>query len=114
MGKVNINDAYIKINGQNEAYIINMHISVYQQDLFDPLEERRSRKLLLHKKEIIKLKQDIKIHGFTVVPLKLYFTNSYVKLEIAQAKGKKRHDKRHTIKERDITRELAKKSKYSY
>ena len=102
-----IGDSYIVIRN-GEAEIINMHIPTYEQgNIFnhDPL---RTRKLLLHKKEILWFDKEIKTGGFTVVPTKVYFKNGKAKVEIALAKGKKAYDKRETIKKRDIAREIAK------
>lgn len=102
-----LNDAYVVIRN-DEAELINMHIKTYDHgNLFnhDPL---RTRKLLLHKKEIRWLAQKIKTEGYTVVPTKIYFRKGKAKIEIALAKGKKNYDKRETIKKRDIDRELAK------
>ncbi len=102
-----INDSYIVIRNE-QAEIINMYIKPYDHgNLFnhDPL---RSRKLLLHKHEIRWLAQKIKTAGFTVVPTKIYFSKGMAKVEIALAKGKHNYDKRETIKERDIQRELEK------
>lgn len=113
-GNCNLKDSYIIIK-QNEAYILNMHISQYEQGNIFNHEETRTRKLLLHKKEILKLNDKIKISGYTIVPLKLYFKKNKAKLEIALAKGKKIYDKRETIKQKDINRDiqsqLKKKSK---
>ena len=102
-----LNDAYVVIRN-DEAELINMHIKTYDHgNLFnhDPL---RTRKLLLHKKEIRWLAQKIKTEGYTVVPTKIYLRKGKAKIEIALAKGKKNYDKRETIKKRDIDRELAK------
>jgi len=100
-------DSYVIIrNGQAE--IINMHINPYDQgNLFnhDPL---RNRILLLHKKEIYWLEEQIKKGGYTVVPTKVYFKRGKAKVEIALGKGKKNYDKRETIKKRDIERDLRK------
>ena len=105
-----IGDAYIVIR-DHEAEIINMHIPTYEQgNIFnhDPL---RTRKLLLHKKEILWFEKEIKTGGFTIVPTKIYFKNGRAKVEIALAKGKKAYDKRETIKKRDIAREISKEYK---
>ena len=102
-----INDSYVVIKN-DEADLINMHIKPYDHgNLFnhDPL---RTRKLLLHKKEIRFLANKIKTEGYTVVPTKIYFRRGKAKVEIALAKGKKNYDKRETIKKRDIEREIAK------
>ena len=102
-----INDSYIVIRNE-QAEIINMYIKPYDHgNLFnhDPL---RTRKLLLHKHEIRWLAQKIKTDGFTVVPIKIYFSKGKAKVEIALAKGKHNYDKRETIKKRDLDRELGK------
>ena len=102
-----INDSYIVIRNGN-AEIINMYIKPYDHgNLFnhDPL---RNRQLLLHKKEIKWFEIKIKQGGFTVVPTRVYFKNGKAKVEIALAKGKKLYDKRETIKQRDLSRELSK------
>ena len=106
-----IGDSYIVIRNGN-AEIINMYIKPYEQgNLFnhDPL---RSRRLLLHKKEIKWFEIKMKQGGFTVVPTKIYFRGGKTKVEIALAKGKKLYDKRETIKERDIKRDMDKGADY--
>ena len=109
-GNCNLKDSYVVIK-KNEAYIINMHISHYEEGNIFNHEETRTRKLLLHKKEILKLKDKIKIKGYTIIPLKLYFNKNKAKLLIGIAKGKKTYDKRETIKERDINRNIQKQLK---
>ena len=109
----NIKDSYIVIRN-NEAFIINMHISHYEQGNIFNHEETRTRKLLLNKKEIFKIRDKITLDGSTVVPLKLYFKNGKAKLLIGTAKGKKNYDKRESIKERDVKRELDKAMKNRY
>ncbi len=104
---VSLNDSYIVIKN-HEAYILNMHIAPYKQgNIFnhDPL---RTRKLLLHKREIYKLEAKVKEKSFTLVPTKVYFKQGRVKVEIALGKGKKDYDKRETIKERDSKRDIEK------
>ena len=105
-GSVNLKDSYIIIK-KNEAYILNMHITNYDKAVFKE-EETRTRKLLLHKDEIIKINDKISIKGFTLVPLRLYFKNGKAKLEIGVAKGKHTYDKKESIKERDIERDTDK------
>lgn len=104
-GKANINDAYIDINN-GELYIIGMHISKYKQSAMFNHDEKRDRKLLMHKREIIKLGQKKDREGYTLIPLKLYFKEALVKVEIGVAKGKKLYDKREDIKKRDEERSL--------
>ena len=102
-GSVNLRDTYARIKN-NEVYVINMFISKYDEGNKFNHDERRQRKLLLHKKEILKLSQEIKEQGLTLVPLKLYFKNNHAKLLIGLCKGKKLYDKRETIKKRDLER----------
>lgn len=94
-----------------EVIVINMHIGKYQENIFDSISETRTRKLLLHKKEIIKLNNEVLLQGNTIVPTKLYLKGSKAKLEIAVAKGKKLHDKRQVLKEKTINREIEKQLK---
>lgn len=107
LGKCNLKDSYAIIKN-NEIFILNMHISQYEQGNRFNHEETRTRKLLMHKKEILKLRDKIEIDGFTLVPIKLYFKDSKAKLLIGLAKGKKNYDKRESIKKKDIERQLAK------
>ncbi|NJN75360.1 MAG: SsrA-binding protein SmpB [Synechococcaceae cyanobacterium RL_1_2] len=106
-GKANIQDGYILVKN-GEAWLINAHISPYQQSSqYFNHEPRRTRKLLMKKQEINKLIGQVERKGLTIVPLKMYFKNSWVKVLIGLAQGKKIHDKRQTIKERDNKREMA-------
>lgn len=102
-GSVNLRDTYARIKN-GEMYVINMFIAKYDDGNQFNHDERRQRKLLLHKKEIIKLGQEIKEQGLTLVPLKLYFKENHVKVLIGLCKGKKLYDKRETIKKRDLER----------
>ena len=104
-GKANLKDSYATIK-KGEALLLNMHISPYEQGNIFNHEETRTRKLLLHKKEILKLQDKIKLEGFTLVPLKLYLKKNKAKILLGLAKGKKTYDKRETIKQRDIERDL--------
>ncbi len=104
-GKANLKDSYATIK-KGEALLLNMHISPYEQGNIFNHEETRTRKLLLHKKEILKLQDKIKLEGFTLVPLKLYLKKNKAKILLGVAKGKKTYDKRETIKQRDIERDL--------
>ena len=103
-GSVDLKDSFVVIKN-NEASIINMYIAKYEEGNIFNHDERRTRKLLLHKKEIKKLKDEIAINGKTIIPLKLYITRGKVKILIGVCKGKKLYDKRETIKKRDIERE---------
>lgn len=103
-GSVDLKDSFITIKN-NEAFVLNMYIAKYEEGNIFNHDERRTRKLLLHKKEIKKLKEKIKIEGLTLIPLKLYFKKNYVKVLVGICKGKKLYDKRASIKERDLKRE---------
>ena len=102
-----IGDAYIIIRN-GEAEIINMHINPYEHGNIFNQDPLRSRKLLLHKKEIAWFADKAKRSGFSIVPTRVYFRKGKCKVEIALAKGKKDYDKRETIKQRDIERDLRK------
>ncbi len=104
-GSANIQDAYISFKNQ-EAFIENMHISPYEQGNIFNEDPIRRRKLLLHKKEIKKLHDEVQRQEVTVVPLRLYLSKGKVKMEIAVAKGKKLYDKRDSIAERDSKRRV--------
>ena len=111
-GKANIKDSYAIIKN-NEAYLLNTHISEYTEGNRFNHEETRTRKLLLHKKEIYKLRDKLEIEGYTLIPLKIYFVKGRAKVLIGVAKGKKLYDKRQSLKEKDIKRDLERvKSKY--
>lgn len=111
-GRVTIKDAYAEIKN-GEVFLRQLHINPYTFAYYDNHEPLRTRKLLLHKYEIKRLIIKTKERGFTIIPLKLYFKNGKVKVQIALAKGKRLYDKREAIKERDVTRELDRaKKKY--
>lgn len=103
-GSANLKDSYARIKN-NEVYLLNMFIAPYDEGNRFNHDERRTRKLLLHKKDIIKLNDRVSKDGYSLVPIKLYFKNGRAKILIGVAKGKKLYDKRQTIKERDIKRE---------
>ena len=102
----NLADSYIKITDNLEAYLINCHISPYEFGNIYNHDPKRDRKLLLNKKEILKILNKVKQEKYTVVPTQMYFSSRWVKLEIALAKGKKLYDKRETIKKKDIDMDL--------
>ena len=112
-GSCNFKDSYAIIKKQ-ELFLLNMFIGHYEEGNIFNHDETRSRKLLMHKKEILKIDQKIKLQGYTLIPLKLYFKNNKAKILIGLCKGKKNYDKREAIKQRDIKRELDKKIKNSY
>ena len=105
LGKANIRDSYVRVKN-GEMYIINMHISGYENGNVFNHDETRERKLLLHKKEILKFRDKIKLEGYTIVPLKVYLVKGRAKVLIGLAKGKKNYDKREDIKKRDIERNI--------
>ena len=103
-GKANIKDSYAIIR-DDEAYLLNAHISLYKEGSSFNHEEQRTRKLLLHKKEILKIKNKLDIEGYTLIPLKMYFKGEKLKVLLGVCKGKKNYDKKQSLKERDIMRE---------
>lgn len=104
-GNVNLKDSFCLV-ANGELIIKNMHIAVYDKSgSFNVRDARRDRKLLVHKKEIIKIKQEIEKKGLTLVPLKLYFKHALVKMELGLCKGKHTYDKKRSIMEKDISRE---------
>lgn len=109
-GSCNIKDCYGIIKN-NEVFLLNMFIGQYKEGNIFNHEETRSRKLLLHKKEIKKLAQAVEVQGLTLVPIKLYFKDNKLKVLLGVCRGKKTYDKRETIKERDLKREVAKNLK---
>ena len=112
-GKANIKDSYAIVK-KGEVFLLNMFISPYKQGNIFNHQETRTRKLLLHKTEIRKLDQSIKLEGNTLIPLKVYFVRGRAKILLGLCKGKKNYDKRETIKERDIKRDIDKRLKERY
>lgn len=106
-GKVNLRDGYALIRN-GEVWLINVHISPYEASgQYFNHDPRRTRKLLLHRKEISKLIGQVEQKGLTLVPLKMYFKGSLVKVSLGLGRGKKLHDKRETLKRRQDEREMA-------
>ena len=105
-GKASLSDAY-GIVRDGEIFLINLHISVYERASYNNHEPTRTRKLLLHKREIGRLIGAIERQGLTLIPLELYFKRGIVKVALALGKGKKQHDKREDAKARDADREIA-------
>ncbi len=103
-GSIDLKDSYVIIR-DNEAYALNIYIAKYEEANNFNHDERRSRKLLLHKKEIKKIKEMKEMDGISIIPLKAYFKNNHFKLLIGVCKGKKLYDKRDSIKKRDLERE---------
>lgn len=110
MGKCSIKESFIRIEG-GEVYVYGMHISPYEKGNIFNKDPLRVRKLLLHKREIMKLSGEIAQKGYTLVPLSVYLKGSLVKVEIGLAKGKKLYDKRETLAKKDQRREAEKEFK---
>jgi len=104
-GKASLVDTYVRITN-SEAFVVNSYIAPYSFSQDAKYEPRRNRKLLLHKKEIAKLEVQMKHKGFSLVPIRLYFSRGRAKLEIGLGKGKKHFDKRDSIKNREMKREI--------
>lgn len=104
-GGANLREGFIRING-GEAWLVNVHISPYDQGNVNNHDPRRERKLLMHRAEIIGLGTKIKQKGLTLVPLRMYWKRNHAKLEIGLVKGKRLYDKREAIAARDARREI--------
>lgn len=104
-GKANLKESYVTIKN-GEVFVIGMHISPYKEGNIFNVDPLRTRKLLLNKREILKIGQEVQLKGMTLVPLSLYQKNGRVKMELAVCRGKKLYDKRESIKEKDIKRNL--------
>lgn len=106
-GKANIRDGYVRIDSKGEAYLYNVHISLYTFATHNPNEPLRSRKLLLHHREIKKLIGKLNEKGLALIPLKIYFKeNGRAKVELGLARGKRQYDKRASLKEQQSNREI--------
>lgn len=105
-GRASLVDGFATIEG-GEAWLYNVHIPEYSLGTWTNHEPRRKRKLLLRADELRKLRMAVDRQGYTIVPLQLYFNNGYAKVELGVAEGRKSHDKRHAIAERDAAREMA-------
>ncbi|WCA22653.1 SsrA-binding protein SmpB [Candidatus Phytoplasma oryzae] len=102
LGKVNLDNSYIILEN-NEVFVLNMLVSKYPFiNSFLKYDEKRKKKLLLRKKEILQIKNIIQNKGFVIIPIKVFIYNNLLKLEIALAKGKKKYDKRFSIKEKEV------------
>lgn len=110
-GKVALSDSYVFVKN-GEAFVSNLHISEYSHGNRENHVPMRTRKLLLNKKEINQLQSALQEQGMTIVPIQMYFTNGRAKLEIGVGKGKKLHDKRDTLKEKEAKREMDRVRKY--
>jgi SsrA-binding protein len=113
LGNVNLKESFCRIKG-GEVFINNMNISPYEQGSRENPDPTRVRKLLLHRSEIDKLIRKVDEKGLTLIATKIYFKDSRVKIEIGLGKGKKLHDKRETLKQKEAVREMAKVAKGKY
>jgi len=104
-GQISIAEAYVRIDG-HEAWLVDAHIAPYDHANIHNHEPRRPRKLLLHRKEIRRLWDDVRQKGVTIIPTSVYLKEGRVKVEIALAKGKKQYDKRQAIAKRDAQRDI--------
>ena len=109
-GSVNLKDSYAQVKG-GQLFVVGMHISPYEQGNIFHRDPFRTRRLLAHKREILKLGKLSQADGMSLIPLSLYLKDGRVKLELAVAKGKKLYDKRHTVAERDAGREMDRRMK---
>ncbi|MGQ9494766.1 MAG: SsrA-binding protein SmpB [Thermoanaerobaculaceae bacterium] len=110
-GKLNLQDGYVTFEG-GEAFLVNVHISPYANAGYAGHEPLRPRKLLLHKREIKRLMGKVQEKGLTLIPLAVIVEGNWIKVELALAKGKKTHDKKQALKERDLAREAASELKH--
>lgn len=106
MGKANLNDSFALVKN-GEAFLHNLHISPYEFGNRENHDPDRMRKLLLHKKEIVRLFSKVREQGYSLVPLRLYFKDGLVKVEMGLAKGKKLYDKREVMKQKDMQRDMS-------
>src|SRR5258706_8001797 len=109
-GQVNFKDSYATVRS-NEGWLLGCHISPYSHGTDANHDRERDRKLLLHKREISRLSGKISERGLTMVPLRLYFKDGRAKVELGLARGKKLHDKRSTLREREVRREMDKEAR---
>ena len=113
-GKVNLKDSYANISKNNEVFIIGMHVSPYEFGNINNVDPLRERKLLLNKREIRNIKDYLTKDGYTLIPVDLHFSKSYVKMSIAVCKGKKLYDKREALKEKAAKRDIDRNFKVSF
>lgn len=104
-GKANIREGFVRVD-RGEAWLENVHISQYDRGGYANHEPMRRRKLLMHRREIDRIQGQIKLKGFTLVPLRMYFNGNWAKLEVGLARGKKLYDKRQTLAEQDARRQM--------
>ncbi len=105
-GKVNLADSYCKILKDSELYLIHLNIAVYVNGGYANHNPTRKRRLLLHRHEIDKLATKLKLRGFTLIPLSLYFKRGWAKVELGLARGKRKYDKREALKEKEASKSV--------
>jgi len=103
-GEMSFTDSYCIFN-ENELFVKSLYISEYENTSFNDIEPKRDRKLLLNRKELVKLEEKVKQKGLTIIPLKMFIKNGWAKLEIGLCRGKKNYDKRNDIKNKDLKRD---------
>ncbi len=108
-GQISLQEAYVRTNGE-EVWLVGAHIAPYENASAFQHDPKRDRKLLMHKKQIRKIFDEVRIKGMTIVPIRVYLKDGKAKLEIGLAKGKKQYDKRDAIKERDVERETSRRN----
>jgi len=106
--KINLNDAYCKIQRNGELFAVNINISPYEKGGYINHEPLRKRKLLMHRREIHRLRSKLVERGFTLIPLMVYFKRGFAKLELGLAKGKTKYDKRQTLRKKEANKEISK------
>jgi SsrA-binding protein len=106
--KINLNDAYCKVQRNGELYVINMNISTYEKGGYVNHDPLRKRKLLMHRREIKRLRSKLAERGFTLVPLMVYFKRGWAKMELGLGKGKTQYDKREALKKKEAKKEISK------
>lgn len=104
-GNISLREGYCKFEG-GELYLVNTHIAKYRHNGILEVELKRSRKLLLHKEELRKLRSKVERRGFTIVPTRIYYSNRRIKIEIGLAKGKKLYDRREELRDKEMDRSL--------
>lgn len=109
-GQISLQEAYVRTNG-SEIWLVGAHVAPYEHASAYQHDPKRERKLLMHKKEIRKIWDEVRIKGMTIVPIRVYLKAGKAKLEIGLAKGKKQYDKRESIKQKDIERENSRKDR---
>lgn len=105
LGRADLTGSYVKIIG-SEVYLVNATVSPYQSGQIEDYDEKRTRKLLLHRKEVLTLKSRMQSANLALIPVSLYFKHGFIKVEIALGKGKKKFEKRESIKRKDIQRNI--------